>query len=74
MVNHTNEVSVMVQLIKKRSDDVTKTKFLKLWDWLPYPERTRRKCPSGKSNVTLLVQCWRAYEQCYAPITPNKSP
>ena len=25
MVNHTNEVSVMVQLIEKRSDDVTKT-------------------------------------------------
>ena len=24
-------------------------------------------------NATLLVQCWRAYEQCYAPITPNKS-
>lgn len=23
MVNHTNEVSVMVQLIEKRSDDVT---------------------------------------------------
>ena len=25
-------------------------------------------------KITLLMQCWRAYEQCHAPITPNKSP
>ena len=29
-------------LINKRSDDVgRKTKFVKIWDWLAYPERTR---------------------------------
>ena len=27
--------------LEKKSDEVTKTKFVKLWDWLAYPERTR---------------------------------
>ena len=28
-------------LIEKRSEGITKTKFMKLWDWLVYPEKTR---------------------------------
>ena len=27
--------------IEKRKVDVTKTKLVKLWDWLAYPERPR---------------------------------
>ena len=27
--------------MEKRSDDVTETKYVKLWDWFAYPERTR---------------------------------
>jgi len=30
-------------LIEKRSDDITKTKFVKLWNRFAYPKRTRRK-------------------------------
>ena len=73
MVNHTNEVSVIVPLKEKRSDDAKKTKFVKLWDWLPYPRKNKTKNVL-LLKITLLMQCWRAYEQCYAPITPNKSP
>ena len=34
--------------LDKKSDDVTKTKFVKLWDWLAYPEKNKMK------NVHLL--------------------
>lgn len=27
--------------LEKQSDNVTKTKYVTLWDWLAYPERTR---------------------------------
>ena len=36
-------------VIEKRSDDVTNTKFLKLWDSLVYPNRT-----SQEKNVLQL--------------------
>ena len=36
-------------VIEKRSDDVTNTKFVKLWDRLVYPKRT-----SQEKNVQLL--------------------
>ena len=29
------------QMVQKKSDDVTKAKFVKSWAWLEYPERTR---------------------------------
>ena len=32
---------LVILVIKKRSECITKSKFVKLWDWLEYPERTR---------------------------------
>ena len=29
------------QMVQKKSDDVTKAKFVKSWGWLEYPERRR---------------------------------
>ena len=42
------------QMVQKKSDDVTKAKFVKSWGWLEYPERTRWKVHSLK--ISLLVQ------------------
>ena len=42
------------QMVQKKSDDVTKAKFVKSWGWLEYPERTRWKFHSLK--ISLLVQ------------------
>ena len=33
--NHLHHI-----IIEESSDDVTKTKFVKFWDWLAYQERT----------------------------------
>ena len=32
---------LVIPVIEKRSERITKSKFVKLWDWLEYPERTR---------------------------------
>ena len=32
---------LVILVIEKRSECITKSKFVKLWDWLEYPERTR---------------------------------
>ena len=32
---------LVILVIEKRSEPITKSKFVKLWDWLEYPERTR---------------------------------
>ena len=32
---------LVILVIEKRSKRLTKSKFVKLWDWLEYPERTR---------------------------------
>ena len=41
--------------IEKRSDDVTKNNFVKLWDRLVYPEKTEMKTDL-LSKTSLLVQ------------------
>ena len=40
--------------IEKGSDDVTKTRFVKLCDWLAYPERKDEKF--HLPEISLLVQ------------------
>ena len=40
-------------LIEKRSSDVTKTKFMKLWDWLAYPNKVESV---HFLKISLLVQ------------------
>lgn len=32
---------LVILVIEKRSECITKSNFVKLWDWLEYPERTR---------------------------------
>ena len=32
---------LVILVIEKRSECITKSKCVKLWDWLEYPERTR---------------------------------
>ena len=32
---------LVILVIEKRSERITKSKFVKLWDWLEYPDRTR---------------------------------
>ena len=50
MVNHTNEVSVMVPLKEMRSDDVTKTEFEKFpGDRLYIQKEQDEKCASAKN-------------------------
>ena len=36
--------------IEARSDDVTKAKFVKLWEWLAYLERKDKKCQRAKNE------------------------
>lgn len=36
--------------IEKGSDDFTKTKFVKLCDWLAYPERKDEKCSFARNQ------------------------
>jgi len=38
-----------INIIEERSDDVTKTKFVKFWDWLAYQEQDE-KCPLSKNQ------------------------
>ena len=45
--------------IKKRSDDITKTKFLKLWDRLVYQKKIQKN----------KIKYVRIYKYCYAPMT-----
>ena len=46
---------MLTMRIEKRSDDVTKTKFVKLWDKLVYPEGTEMKTVLPP-KASLLVQ------------------
>lgn len=39
-------------LMQKRSDDITKTKFVKLWNRFAYPKRTRRKMFSCQKSAS----------------------
>ena len=44
--------------IKKRTDELTKTKFVKLWDRLTYPESQDVKC-SLEKNWPFSANWWR---------------
>ena len=38
--NFSERTKTFTSYIEEGSDDVTKTKFVKFWDWLAYQERT----------------------------------
>ena len=57
----------------KRNDDQRKTQFVKLWDRLAYPERTRKKCSPAKSQADSANWQGDIGKHCYAPMTPYKS-
>ena len=53
---------------ENRSDDITKTNSVKLWEWLAYPARTRWKmftCQKAAANWWGDIHC----KQCYALMT-----
>ena len=40
---------LVILVIEKRSERITKSKFVKLWDWLEYPEQDK-KCSLAKNQ------------------------
>ena len=43
------KVKTNKQMVQKKSDDVTKAKFVKSWGWLEYPEN-KMKSPLTKNQ------------------------
>lgn len=63
---------INLHVLKREEKLMTKTQFVKLWDRLAYPERTKKKCSLAKNQADSAN--WQGYigKHCYAPMTPYK--